>query len=104
MKNITLAIEEEVLRAARIYAAEHGTTVNALVREFLAQFDKQREERATQARQELVRMSEESPARMGSWKWNRDDAYEGRVPPRHEHPDLRGFGERDRADEEDKGG
>ena len=39
MKNITLAIDEEVLRAARIYAAEHDTTVNALVREYLGQFD-----------------------------------------------------------------
>jgi plasmid stability protein len=103
MKNITLAIDEEVLRSARIYAAEHDTTVNALVREFLAQFDKQREVRAAKAREELVKMSEESTARMGSWKWNRDDAYEGRVPPRHQHSDLRGFGERDGTEKEDKG-
>jgi plasmid stability protein len=45
MKNITLAIDDEVLRAARIYAAEHDTTVNALVREFLAQFSREREAR-----------------------------------------------------------
>jgi hypothetical protein len=103
MKNITLSIDEDVLRAARIYAAEHDTTVNALVRDFLAQFGKQRQERAAKARKELVEMAKRSTARMGSWKWNRDDAYEGRVPPRQQHSDLRGFGERNGTEEEDKG-
>ena len=36
MKNITLAIDEDVLERARIVAAEQKTTVNAMVREFLA--------------------------------------------------------------------
>ena len=35
MKNVTLALDEETLRAARRIAAERSTTVNALVREFL---------------------------------------------------------------------
>jgi plasmid stability protein len=63
MKNITLSIDEDVLRAARIYAAEHDTTVNALVRDFLAQFDKERQERAARARKELVEMAKKSTAR-----------------------------------------
>ena len=37
MKNITLAINEEILRAARRYAANHDTTVNALVRDYLTE-------------------------------------------------------------------
>ena len=36
MKNITLAIDEDVLERARLVAAEQKTTVNAMVREFLA--------------------------------------------------------------------
>ncbi len=35
MKNITLAIDEEVLERARLVAAEQKTTINAMVREFL---------------------------------------------------------------------
>ena len=31
-KNITLAIDEDILRAVRRHAAERDTTVNALVR------------------------------------------------------------------------
>lgn len=36
MKNITVSLPDEVYRRARIRAAEQGTSVSALVREFLA--------------------------------------------------------------------
>ena len=36
MKNITVSVPEEIYREARIRAAEHNTSVSALVREFLA--------------------------------------------------------------------
>lgn len=35
-RNITLAIDDADLDAARRYAAEHSTTVNALVRSYIA--------------------------------------------------------------------
>lgn len=35
MKNITVSLPDEVYRRARIKAAEHDTSVSALVREFL---------------------------------------------------------------------
>ncbi|MGH9896342.1 MAG: DUF6364 family protein [bacterium] len=103
MKNITLAVDEEVLRAARRYAAQHDTTVNALVREYLTRLV-DFEEKAAKARQRLVELSEQSEGRMGSWKWNREDAYEGRLLPRHQHSGLRGFGERSGGEEEGEGG
>jgi hypothetical protein len=102
MKNITLAIDQEVLRAARRYAAEHDTTVNALVRDYLTRLTTF-EQKAAKARERLVELSEQSEGRMGSWKWNREDAYEGRLSPRHEHSDLRGFGERAGGGEEGDG-
>ncbi len=42
MKNITLSIEEDVLREARKIAAERGTTVNAMVRASLAELVRQK--------------------------------------------------------------
>jgi plasmid stability protein len=35
MKNITVSVAEEVHRQARIHAARHGTSVSALVRDYL---------------------------------------------------------------------
>ena len=38
MKNITISVDEETYRRARANAAEAGTSVSALVREFLVAF------------------------------------------------------------------
>jgi len=38
MSNLTLTIDDDVLRRARIRALEQGTSVNALVREYLTDF------------------------------------------------------------------
>ena len=63
MKNITLAIDDEVLDKARVIAAEQKTTINALVRQFLSELAG-RDDRRAQARLELLRLMEESKARM----------------------------------------
>ncbi len=36
--NVTLTLDDEVLRRARIRALEQGTSVNALVREYLTEY------------------------------------------------------------------
>jgi len=103
MKNITLAVDEEVLATVRGYAARHNTTVNALVRDYLERIARQQDE-AAQARQRLVELSRESNGRLGGRQWNRDEIYERDVLPRHQHPDLRGFAEPGRdGEEEDRG-
>lgn len=103
MKNITLAVDEEVLATVRAYAARNNTTVNALVREYLTRLARQ-EDGAARARNRLVELSRESNGRLGGWKWNRDEIYERGVLPRHQYPDLRGFAEPDRDEEdEDRG-
>lgn len=38
MANLTLSIDDDLLRRARIKALEHGTSVNALLREYLEAF------------------------------------------------------------------
>ena len=83
MKKITLSIDEEVLKAARAYAAAHETTVTALVREFLEGFRggraKPTEAERVRIREALFRLSESSPGRLGDWKWNREDVYRERL-------------------------
>jgi hypothetical protein len=92
-KNITLSVDEEVLDAARIYAAKQKTTVNALVREYLNGFASQ-EKRLEGARKGLLDLIDNSKGRMEpGWKWNREEVYEDRLLPRHERPHLRRDGE-----------
>jgi len=98
MRNITLAIDDDLLERARRKAAEKKTTVNAVVRESLRQFVSLDDERA-QARRELGELIRRSTAELPSdWKWNREELYADRLLPRHERADLRGLTE-DGADE-----
>lgn len=76
MKNITLAVDENDLDAVRVYAAEHRTTVNALVREYLAGIARQRRQ-AQAAMVRLRRLSEDSHAQLGpDYRFDRDSLHE----------------------------
>jgi len=76
MKNITLAVEEDVLEAARVYAAEHKTTVNALVRDYLSGLAQQKE-RGRRAMAELRKLSETTEARLGKdYRFDRESLYD----------------------------
>lgn len=74
MANLTLAIEDEVLHEARKYALERRTTVNQLVREYLAGLNAQ-EERRRVARERLKQIMERGLVDVGPITWKREDLY-----------------------------
>jgi len=76
MKNITLAVDENVLKAVRRYAAQRDTTVNGLVREHLERIAA-RESRAHEAIKRLRELSEKSKGEVGEITWTRDDLHGG---------------------------
>jgi hypothetical protein len=75
MKNITLAVDENTLKVVRRYAAEHDTTVNALVRDHLDRIARN-ETRARDAVRELRAMSDRSTAEVGPVTWSRDELHD----------------------------
>ena len=75
MKNVTLAIEERTLRAARRIAAERSTSLNAMIREFLRELT-ERESQADQARQRILDLCEQSTAEVGPKGWSRDEVHD----------------------------
>jgi uncharacterized protein YdaU (DUF1376 family) len=79
MANLTLTIDEDVLRRARIKALERNTSVNALVREFLESLAGTDERE--RAREEILKLARGSRASSGPGgrKWKREDIYEDRL-------------------------
>lgn len=75
-KNITLAIDEDLLDKARVLAAMKRTSVNEMVREYLKKLVEQ-EAQFDEVTEELLRLSRESTARMGDWRPSREDTYSG---------------------------
>ena len=74
--NITLSIEDEIVKKVRKIAIDKNTTLTAMVREYLTEVAK----RDNAAREELVVRFEDSIRRlsrdMGPRNWTRDDLYD----------------------------
>jgi len=75
-KNITLAIDEDLLDKARVLAAMRRTTVNAMVREFLAA-EINAEKLHDEATAALLKLARESEANFGPGPFAREDGYTG---------------------------
>jgi plasmid stability protein len=73
-KNITLAIDEDLLDRARVIAAMKRTSVNAMIREFL-EHTVEAEKGKDAAREELLRLIDESEAKLGGYAPQRADGY-----------------------------
>ena len=78
--NLTITIDDELLRRARIRALSQGTSVNAILREFLESYAGSEIER--KARTRLAELARESRSASGpdGRDWKREDLYDDRVP------------------------
>ena len=76
MANLTLKIDEKLLRRARIRAREQGTTVNELVRTYLSQDAVARADRVRAFRR-FLEIVEEARASSGGRKLKREEIYDG---------------------------
>ena len=79
MANVTLTIDDDVLRRARIRAIEEDTSVNRLIREYLQSYAGTSE--AGEAVEEVLGLTETSRASSGpeGRTWTREDLYEERL-------------------------
>ena len=74
-QNVTLVVEADLLLAARRVALDQGTSVNQLVREYLAALVEEPSRRRV-ARARLRKAFENGLVQVGDRNWSRDDLYE----------------------------
>jgi len=74
--NLTLTIDDEVLRSARIRALEQGTSVNAVVREYLRDYVGRPD--ALDALERIFEIADRSGASSGpeGRTWTREELYD----------------------------
>lgn len=75
MANLTISIEDDLLKRARIRAVEQGTSVNAVLRDYLEQFaglKTQREEAAWI----VLELSQTAQSGHTGTRWTRDELHE----------------------------
>ena len=74
-RNITLSVDEDVLTKVKAVAAQRGTSVNALVRDYLGALA-EKESIVDEARSRLLELAREKAGDMGSRSWKREDLYD----------------------------
>ncbi len=74
MSKLTIIVDEIVLRKARRLAREQGTSLNAILREYLEACAGLHTARGP-AIDDLLRLSRSAKARRGQAHWSRDELY-----------------------------
>jgi len=75
VSNLTITVPEDLLRRARIRALEQGTSVNAVLREYLAAYGGAQES-TRRAVGTILELSKRAGSRRGRKRWTRDDLHE----------------------------
>jgi hypothetical protein len=86
MANLTLTIDDQLLKMARMRAVEQGTSVNAVVRDYLERYARLREiqmqilrETKQIADEDARNGGAERARRRGKRSWSREAIYEERL-------------------------
>lgn len=75
MANLTITLDPELLRRARIRAAELGTSVNAVLRDFMRSWAGESSAKGDAVRSLLAR-SRRARSRRAGRRWTRDELHE----------------------------
>lgn len=73
MKNITISLDDELLKAGREYAKRHNTSLNSLIRKLLAQTVLPESQSWLE---ECFSLMDQANANSRGQKWNREDLYD----------------------------
>ncbi|HEY3260604.1 MAG TPA: DUF6364 family protein [Pseudonocardiaceae bacterium] len=76
-RNLTIQLDEDIIKEIKAVAARRGTSVSGLVSAYLSQLagEDAAYERARKAALELL----DEAVDRGEWKWRREDAYAERL-------------------------
>ena len=75
-RNITMAIDEDLLKKARKVAIDKNTTLTGLIRNYLMSITEKEENRKKQIVLELESLFSVSRAKMGKKTWTRGELHE----------------------------
>jgi len=78
MANLTLSIDDDVLKKARMRATSEDTSVNAVVRHYLEGYAGAQEDRR-RAVQTILQLARTSDASSEGRRWTRDEIYDERL-------------------------
>ena len=79
MSNITLSIDDEVIKKVKKIAIDRNTTLTAMVRDYLRSVAEQTEQRKERALKSLQKSFSRLSRDMGRRTWKRSELYERKI-------------------------
>jgi len=79
MSNLTISLDDALIRKARVRAIHEGTSVSARIREFLAAYAGE-DNRQQQAGRDFIAAARRSKANSQGAAWSRADIYDRAYP------------------------
>ncbi len=76
MSNITMTLDDEVIKKVKIIAVEKNTTLTGLVRDYLTKMAKREDQRKEDVIAQLSKMMNAQDAKIGKITWTRDELHE----------------------------
>lgn len=76
MANVTLKIDDDLLKAARKIAIDRNTTLTAMIRDYLTMLAGRERDERQRAIERLERMWDEYPVKIGKRRWSREELHE----------------------------
>jgi len=73
MKNVTIALDERILEASRVYASAHHTSLNNLIRELLQRTVVRKSQTAWA--DEFLELAAKAGGNSHGRRWKREDLY-----------------------------
>lgn len=75
MANLTISVDEDLLRDARVRAVKEGTSVNRILRQHLERYARGTLD-GREATDKLLTLARRSKAASGGRRWTRDELHE----------------------------
>lgn len=76
MSNITMTLDDEIIRKVKKIAIDRNTTLTGLVREYLTTLARREDQRTEEIISELKEIMNQSGARIGRISWSREELHE----------------------------
>lgn len=76
MTNLTISVDEELLKKARMRALEENTSVNAVLRNYLETYAGADLNKYIEATKNFLELARKSRTQVGKITWKRDDLYD----------------------------
>ena len=76
MANITMTIDDEIIKKVKKIAVEKDTTLTGLVRDYLIQIARREDQRTEEIISELAEVMNKNNLAVGEITWSRDELHE----------------------------